>query len=65
MRELGQEFIVALDREQPIFSDDAMKYIDKIHDGRNAIVETLKKSAAVMREKSMEDIRRAAAIIIG
>lgn len=65
MRELGQEFIVALDREQPIFSDDAMKYIDKIHDGRNAIVENLKKSAAVMREKSMEDIRRAAAIIKG
>ncbi len=65
MRELGQEFIVDLDRENPVFAEDAMEYIKKISDGRDAIVENLKKSAAVMREKSMEDIRRAAAIING
>lgn len=65
MHELGQDFIVDLERENPLFADRAACFVDEIEKNHSKIAEELKNRAAEMRDRAEEDIKQVCELIKG
>lgn len=63
MHELGQDFIVNLERDNPAFADRASCFAEEIEKNHSQIAEELKNRAAEMRSRAEEDIKQVCRLI--
>ncbi|MBE6541834.1 MAG: polysaccharide pyruvyl transferase CsaB [Ruminococcaceae bacterium] len=63
MSELGQDFVVDLDRNTPVFAEKTLEYIGNIEAGREEITASLRLRADEMRVRALDDIKAVADII--